>query len=79
MAGFVPAIHVLHYGTEFKAWMPGSSPGMTTLFAAAFATSAATSIYYPIAATASISISQPGRASRVTTTRVEAGGLSTLT
>src|SRR5262249_43919046 len=33
----------------------------------------------PIAATASISISQPGRAKRVTTTSVEAGGFATLT
>jgi hypothetical protein len=34
---------------------------------------------HPIAAIASISISQPGRASRVTVTSVDGGGFSTLT
>src|SRR5260221_1045071 len=27
--GFVPAIHVLLAGATIKAWMPGTSPGMT--------------------------------------------------
>jgi hypothetical protein len=29
MAGLVPAIHVLGYYSQ--AWMPGTSPGMTSL------------------------------------------------
>ncbi len=29
MAGFIPAIHVLAQAK--KAWMPGSSPGMTII------------------------------------------------
>jgi hypothetical protein len=31
MAGLVPAIHV--FEAETKAWMPGTSPGMTSLWA----------------------------------------------
>ena len=29
MAGLVPAIHALLYGTAVKAWMPGIKTGMT--------------------------------------------------
>jgi hypothetical protein len=29
MAGLVPAIHVLLAYATIKAWMPGTSPGMT--------------------------------------------------
>jgi hypothetical protein len=29
MAGLVPAIHVLVAQQKSKAWMPGTSPGMT--------------------------------------------------
>jgi hypothetical protein len=32
MAGLVPAIHVLSTASQ-KAWMPGTSPGMTGLWA----------------------------------------------
>jgi len=30
MAGLDPAIHVLHFHTPEKAWMPGTRPGMTS-------------------------------------------------
>ena len=29
MAGLVPAIHVFLCDSRFKAWMPGTRPGMT--------------------------------------------------
>jgi hypothetical protein len=30
MAGLFPAIHVLFLANVCKAWMPGTSPGMTS-------------------------------------------------
>ena len=30
MAGLVPAIHVFKTAYSAKAWMPGTSPGMTS-------------------------------------------------
>jgi hypothetical protein len=30
MAGLVPAIHVFSLAPPFKAWMPGTRPGMTS-------------------------------------------------
>jgi hypothetical protein len=30
MAGLVPAIHVFSVAIPVKAWMPGTSPGMTS-------------------------------------------------
>ena len=69
MPGLVPGIHV--FGAANKKDVDRQDkPGHDEILAIAL---------YPIAATASISISQPGRASRVTTTRVEAGGFATLT
>jgi hypothetical protein len=75
MPGLVPGIHV--FGATCKEDVDGrDKPGHDDL---ACCNLARFSARYPIAATASISISQPGRASRVTTTSVEAGGFATLT
>jgi hypothetical protein len=88
MPGLVPGIHV--FGATCKEDVDGRAfaspkrlrprrrdkPGHDDL---ACCNLARFSARYPIAATASISISQPGRASRVTTTSVEAGGFATLT
>jgi hypothetical protein len=30
MAGLVPAIHVFLLNKDFKTWMPGTRPGMTS-------------------------------------------------
>ncbi len=75
MPGLVPGIHV--FGSIDKKDVDGrDKPGHDDL---ACCNLARFPRFYPIAATASISISQPGRASRVTTSSVEAGGLATLT
>ena len=75
MPGLVPGIHV--FGATCKEDVDGrDKPGHDNL---ACCNLARFPRDYPITATASISISQPARASRVTTTSVEAGGLSTLT
>ena len=73
MAGLGPAIHDFASPNEIQDVDARDKPGHDDVLCGT------DSRHAPIAATASISISQPGRASRVTVTSVDAGGFSTLT